>query len=138
MYLSAPGDNYVRTEHTPASQNVVQNKKDYETITQKLESITIAQKYQQHGCQRALDRRIEDLSTCAVSLYFMFFSGAHVCLSAINRHTDKILRLQERWMIKHNNEQDAALVAKSFRDIGVLLNVFHVNNPRLWEEIMIT
>ena len=37
-----------------------------------------------------------------------------------------------------DNEQDAALVAKSFRDIGVLLNVFHVNNPRLWEEIMIT
>ena len=47
------------------SQNVVQNKKDYEAITQKLEAIiTIAQKYQQHGCQRALDRRIDDLSMC--------------------------------------------------------------------------
>ena len=33
-----------------------------------------------------------------------------------------------------DNEQDAALVAKSFRDIGVLLNVFHVNYPRLWED----
>ena len=54
--------------NTPASQNVVRNKKDYEAITQKLEAIiTIAQKYQQHGCQRALDRRIEDLSTCVVS-----------------------------------------------------------------------
>ena len=58
----------MRTKHTPASQNVVQNKKDYESIAQKLESIiTIAQKYQQHGCQRALDRRIEDLSTYVVS-----------------------------------------------------------------------
>ena len=65
MYLSAPGDTYVRTKHTPTSQNVAQNKNDYEAITQKLESIvTIAQKYQQHGCQRALDRRIEDLSMC--------------------------------------------------------------------------
>ena len=67
MYLSAPGDNYVRTKHTPVGQNVVQNKKDYEAITQKLEAIiTIAQQYQQHGCQRALNRRIEDLSTCVV------------------------------------------------------------------------
>ena len=56
------------TKYTPASQNVVQNKKDYQAITQKLEAIiTIAQKYQQHGCQRALDRRIEDMSTCVVS-----------------------------------------------------------------------
>ena len=69
----------------------------------------------------------------------MVFSGAHVCLSAINSHTEKIQRLQERWVITRtfDNEQDAALVAKSFRDIGVLLNVFHVNNPRLWEEIMV-
>ena len=53
---------------TPASQNVVQNKKDYEAIAQKLEAIiTIVQKYQQHGCQRAIDRRIEDLSKCVVS-----------------------------------------------------------------------
>ena len=69
MYLSAPDDSHVRTKYTPASQNVVQNKEDYEAITQKLESIvTIAQKYQQHGCQRALDRRIEDLSTCVVNV----------------------------------------------------------------------
>ena len=70
----------------------------------------------------------------------MVFSGAHVCLSAIKYHTEKIQRLQKRWVITRtfDNEQDAALVTKSFRDIGVLLNVFHVNNPRLWEEIMIT
>ena len=67
MYLSAPGNSYVKTKHAPASQNVVQNKKDYEEITQKLEAIiTIVKKYQQHGCQRALDRRIEDLSTYVV------------------------------------------------------------------------
>ena len=66
MYPSS--NNYVRIKHTPASQNVGKNKKDYEAITQKLESIIIiAQKYQQHGCQQALDRRIEDLSTCVVS-----------------------------------------------------------------------
>ena len=68
MYLSVPSDSHVRTEHTPASQNVVQNKNDYEAMTQKLEAIiTIAQKYQQHGCQRAIDRRIEDLSMSVVS-----------------------------------------------------------------------
>ena len=68
MYLSTPDDNYVGTERTPANQNVVLNKKEFEAITQKLESIiTITQKYQQHGRQRALDRRIEDLSTCVVS-----------------------------------------------------------------------
>ena len=44
------------------------NKKEFEAITQKLESIiTITKKYQQYGCQQALDRRIEDLSTCVVS-----------------------------------------------------------------------
>ena len=54
-------------------------------------------------------------------------------LSAINGHTDKIHRLQERWLIRRafDNDQDTALVAKSFRDIGMLLNVFHVNNPGL-------
>ena len=58
--------NYILELRHPASQNVVQNKKDFEAIAQKLESIiTIAQKYQQYGCQRALDRRIEDLSTCS-------------------------------------------------------------------------
>ena len=53
-----------------------------------------------------------------------------MCLSAINGHTDKIQRLQERWLIRRvfDNDQDAALVAKSFRDVGVLLNVFEVNN----------
>ena len=68
----------------------------------------------------------------------MVFSGAHVCLSAINGHTEKIQRLQERWLIRRafDNEQDAGLVAKLFRDIGMLLNVFHVNKPRLWEEMM--
>ena len=61
-----------------------------------------------------------------------------MCLSAIKGHTDKIQYLQERWLIRHafDNDQDAALVAKSFRDIGVLLNVFHVNNPRIWEEMI--
>ena len=59
-------------------------------------------------------------------------------LSAINGHTGKIQHLQERWLIRRvfDNDQDAALVAKSFRDIGVVLNVFHVNYPRLWEEII--
>ena len=68
----------------------------------------------------------------------MVFSGAHACLSAINGHTDKIQRLQERWLIRRafDNDQDAALVTKSFHDIGVLLNVFQVNNPRLWEEMI--
>ena len=68
----------------------------------------------------------------------MVFSVAHVCLSAITGHTNKIQRLQERWLIRRafDNDQDATLVAKSFRDIGVLLNVFHVNNPRIWEEMI--
>ena len=135
MYLSAPGNNYVRTKHTPVSQNVVKNKKDYEVITQKLETIiTIAQKYQQHGCQRALDRRIEDLSTCVVFIMLHGFSGAYVCLSAVNGHTEKIQRLQARWLIRRafDNDEDAALVAKSFRDIGVLLNVFHVTILDYW------
>ena len=59
-----------------------------------------------------------------------------MCLSAINGHTVKIQRLQERWLISRafDNVQDAALVAKSFRDIGVLLNVFHVNHLILWEK----
>ena len=61
-----------------------------------------------------------------------------MCLSAINGHTEKIQRLQARWLIRRafDNDQDAALVAKSFRDIGVLLDVFQVNNPRLWEEVI--
>ena len=68
----------------------------------------------------------------------MVFSGAHVWLGAINDHTDKIQRVQERWLIRRtfDNDQDTGLVAKSFRDIGVLLNMFHVNNPRLWEEMI--
>ena len=68
----------------------------------------------------------------------MVFSVAHVCLSAITGHTNKIQRLQGRWLIRRafDNDQDATLVAKSFRDIGVLLNVFQVNNPRLWEEMI--
>ena len=54
-------------------------------------------------------------------------------------NTDKIQRLQARWLIRRafDNDQDAGLVAKSFRDIGVLLNVFHVNNPRLWEDMIV-
>ena len=69
----------------------------------------------------------------------MVFSVAHVCLSAITGHTDKIQRLQERWLIRRafDNDQDATLVAKSFRDIGVLLNVFHVNNFRLWKDMIV-
>ena len=68
----------------------------------------------------------------------MVFCGAHVCLSAINGHTDKIQRLQERWLIRRafDNDQDAGLVAKSFRDIGVLLNVFHVTEVTLWEKMI--
>ena len=56
-----------------------------------------------------------------------------MCLSAIKGHTDKIQLLQERWLIRRAfyNNQDSALVAKSFRDIGVLLNVFQVNNSGL-------
>lgn len=43
-------------------QNVVQNQNDYEAIRQKLEAIlSMAQKYQQHGSQRALDLRVEEL-----------------------------------------------------------------------------
>ena len=77
MYLSAPDDNYVRSKHTPASQNVVRNKKDFEAITQKLESIiTITQKYQQYGCQRALDLRIEGLSMCGfIMLHDLLWSS---------------------------------------------------------------
>ena len=69
----------------------------------------------------------------------MVFSVAHVCLSAITGHTDKIQRLQERWLIRRSfdNDQDAILVAKLFRDIGVLLNVFHVNNFRLWKDMIV-
>ena len=61
-----------------------------------------------------------------------------MCLSAINGHTEKIQHLQERWLIRRafDNDQDAALVAKSFRDIGVVLNVFQVNNPKLWEDMI--
>ena len=61
----------------------------------------------------------------------MVFSGTHACLSAINDHTKKIQPLQERWLIRRafDNDQDATLVSKSFRDIGVLLNVFQVNHP---------
>ena len=67
----------------------------------------------------------------------MVFSGAHMCLSAIKGHMDKIQLLQERWLIKcaFYNNQDSALVAKSFCDIGVLLNVFQVNNP-IWQDMI--
>ena len=53
----------------------------------------------------------------------------HLSLSAINRHTDKIELIQERWIIRRafDNAQDAASVANSFRDIVILMNVFEVS-----------
>jgi hypothetical protein len=52
-------------------QNVVQNKKDYETICEKLMDIdSIIKKYQRdgsQGAQRALDHRIKELSLCVIS-----------------------------------------------------------------------
>ena len=49
--------------------------------------------------------------------------------SAIKRHTDKIKSIQERWLIRRvvDNAQDAASVAKSFRDIVILMNGFQVS-----------
>ena len=51
-------------------------------------------------------------------------------LSAIEGHTDKIKRIQERWMVRRafDNAQDAATVAKSFRDIVILMNAFEVSD----------
>ena len=51
-------------------------------------------------------------------------------LSAIKRHTDKIERIQERWIIRRafDNAQDAASVANSFRDIVILMNAFQVSD----------
>ena len=52
------------------------------------------------------------------------------CLSAVKRHTDKIKLLQERWLVRRafDNAQDVAMVAKSFRDIGILMNAFQVSD----------
>ena len=49
--------------------------------------------------------------------------------SAIKRHTDKIKSIQERWLIRRvvDNAEDAASVAKSFRDIVILMNGFQVS-----------
>ena len=48
-------------------QKVGQNKEDYDAIRQKLEAIlSIAEKHQQDGSQRALDRRVENLAMCVV------------------------------------------------------------------------
>ena len=48
-------------------QKVGQNKADYDAIRQKLEVIlSIAEKHQQDGSQRALDRRVENLAMCVV------------------------------------------------------------------------
>ena len=53
----------------------------------------------------------------------------HLSLSAIKCHTDKIERMQERWVIRRafDNAQDAASVANSFRDIVILMNAFQVS-----------
>ena len=49
------------------SQNVVQNKADYDAIRQKLEAIlSMVQKHQQDGSQRPLDRRVENLARCVM------------------------------------------------------------------------
>lgn len=51
------------------------------------------------------------------------------CLSAIKRHTHKIQRVKERWLVRRafDNAQDAVLVSKSFRDIGILMSAFQVS-----------
>ena len=51
-------------------------------------------------------------------------------LSAVKRHTDKIERIQERWIIRRafDNAQDADSVANSFRDIVILMNAFQVSS----------
>jgi hypothetical protein len=55
------------TNHTTVSQNVAHNEKDYEAIREKLKAIILmAEKYKQHGSQRALDRRVEELSMWVV------------------------------------------------------------------------
>ena len=56
-------------------------------------------------------------------------SVVHSSLSAIKRHTDKIERIQERWLIRRafDNKQDADSVEKSFCDIVILMNVFEVS-----------
>jgi hypothetical protein len=57
----------------------------------------------------------------------------------VKRHTDKIKRVQERWRVRRafENDQDAALVAKSFRDIGILMNAFQVNDSAEYETRLI-
>jgi hypothetical protein len=46
------------------------------------------------------------------------------------QHTDKIKRVQERWLVRRafENAQDAALVERSFRDIGILMSAFQVSD----------
>ena len=45
-------------------------------------------------------------------------------------HTDKIKRIQERWVIRRafDNAQDAASVVKSFREIVILMEAFQVSD----------
>ena len=51
-------------------------------------------------------------------------------LSAIKRHTDKIERIQARWIIRRafDNTQDAVSVENAFRDIVILMNAFQVSS----------
>ena len=129
MYLFGAGECARLISST--KQKVVQNKKDYDEIIQKLEAIvSMAQKYQQHGSQRALDRRVEELSMCVVHHASRGHLYTHRCLSAVKRHTDKINCIQERWLVRRafDNAQDVALVSKSFRDIGILMNAFQVSD----------
>ena len=112
-------------------QNVVQNEADYNTIRQRLDAIlSIAQKHWQHGSQRPLDRRVEELAMCVMLWRFMSCcSLAPQCHQASHGYMDKLERIQERWLIRcaFDNKQDADTVKKSFRDIVILMNVFEVS-----------
>ena len=56
-------------------------------------------------------------------------------LSAIKHHTDKIERIQERWIIRRafDNAQDAVSVENSFRDILILMDMFQVSGGVKYE-----
>jgi hypothetical protein len=87
MYFLAERDCARLTTPFPR-QKVVQNKGDYEAIRNKLEAIvSMAEKYKQHGSQRALDRRVEDLSRSVIPLriirvFLQWNSFVHQCCEA--------------------------------------------------------
>ena len=64
-----------------------------------------------------------------VSCYDTSRVAVHLSLSTITRHTDKIERIQERWIIRRvfENAQDASSVANAFRDIVILMEAFQVS-----------